>query len=403
MNLRPRILMVTTQLGYGGAETSFIRLANYLAQTSDVTVALFTPTYGRTDYASGHEALRARKVVIDLDVKKDRLARWWRRISVVRRLKREHDVTISFLTGPNLVNALSGHRSRSIVSLRGSRRYDPLATLRERLLFAYMLDPLTYALAKWIVPVSPGLMHELPRWVSRARVISIPPFIDKAALETKCNEPIPAEYGLLENQPVLVAVGRLSPEKGLQHLLVVMAMLSSMKTGVKLLLVGDGPSADGLRAQAIHLGFAVDDLRPGVSAVIFAGYQANVMPFIKLARVLVLASSTEGFPSVLLEAMASGVPVIANDAPWGARAILQPELVASELPYATVRATRTAYGALMPRIDDAVHHRAWVQQLLQHLEARTDTSYAAKTRIDEFVIERVGARWQQLIDSVMAS
>lgn len=39
---RPRLLMLTTQLGYGGAETYFVRLANHLAQDRPVTIALFT-------------------------------------------------------------------------------------------------------------------------------------------------------------------------------------------------------------------------------------------------------------------------------------------------------------------------------------------------------------------------
>lgn len=403
MSARPRILMLTTQLGYGGAETSFIRLANYLAAHAQVTVALFTATYGRTDYASGHEALNAETVLIDRANPSSRVGRWARRVLAVWRLKRTHDVAISFLSGPNLVNALSGNGARSIVSLRGSRRYDPVATPFMRIVFTYVLDPITYALAQWIVPVSPGLQHELPWWVSRARVVPIPPFIDMSALHARLAEPLPTDVVALAGQPLLVAVGRLSPEKGVQHLLEVMAMLASLKPGVKLLLVGDGPSAGALRAQATRLGLAVDDVTPGVSAVLFAGYQKNVMPFIARARALVLASSTEGFPSVLLEAIAAGVPVIANDAPWGARAILQPETANMPEPYAAVQPIVSPYGSLMPRIDDAIYHPIWVQQLLRYLHAEASPLPAAKTFLDSFSLDRIGARWQQLIGQVMGS
>ena len=57
--------MLTTQLGYGGAETSFIRLANFLAQSMDVTVALFSRDYAKGAYASGHEPLQANIVLLD--------------------------------------------------------------------------------------------------------------------------------------------------------------------------------------------------------------------------------------------------------------------------------------------------------------------------------------------------
>ena len=51
MNGRLRVLMLTTQLGYGGSESNFVELAKYLSNTCDVTVAIFTRDYGRGDYA----------------------------------------------------------------------------------------------------------------------------------------------------------------------------------------------------------------------------------------------------------------------------------------------------------------------------------------------------------------
>lgn len=402
MSASPRVLMLMTQLGYGGAETSFIRLANLLAQEMEVTVALFTATYGRDDYASGHEALTTKVVLIDAPDRASRLRRWYRRVMTVRHLKRAHDVTISFLSGPNVVNALAGKHARSVVSLRGSRRYDPVASVISRLVFTYVLDPVTYGLAKWIVPVSPGLMHELPRWIDRSRIVSIPPFIERASVAAHVHQSLPPGYEALVGQPVIIVIGRLSPEKGVQHLLPVFEALSALKAGVKLLLVGDGPSAAALRTQAHAMAMAINDLTPGITSVLFAGYQKHVPPFLALARVLVLASSTEGFPSVLLEAMMAGVPVIANDAPWGARAILQPEQAAKAIPYATMTATRTPYGTLMPRIDDPTNHGHWVQQLLQHLDTPPVVSDEVKHRVDRFSIERVGEQWKALIERVVA-
>ena len=243
MSGKKRILMLTTQLGYGGAETSFIRLANYLAPSMEVTVALFTSNYGAGAYAQGHEKLDAQVVLLDAPQAVGRLARWWRRVWRLRQLKAQHDVCISFLSGPNLVNVLAGHNARSIVSLRGSRHYDPVAPKFQRMCFRYLLDPLIYRLAARIVPVSEGLRYEIGGGPTvQEKITAIAPFIDRPALEAKLRQAAPEPYAVLKGQPVIVAVGRLSVEKGLHHLIRVFGDVTTQVPGAKLLLVGDGPS-----------------------------------------------------------------------------------------------------------------------------------------------------------------
>jgi glycosyltransferase involved in cell wall biosynthesis len=394
-----RVLMLTTQLGYGGAETSFIRLANHLAESMEVTVALFTSDYGMQSYAKGHAPLHAKvELLDDASRAKGRLARWWARVQRVRALKAKHDVIISFLSGPNLVNALSGRTARSIVSLRGSRVYDPVAPHKQRWLFQYLLDPITYWLAGYVVPVSPGLVHELPRGTKQ--VFAIPPFIDKETLGASLAEPLPASYEALRGQKVIVAVGRLSVEKGFQHLIRVVGVIAKQQAGVKLLLVGDGPMAPALRSACAAHGLAVDDMSPNSNAVIFAGYQKNVLPFMKLGQVYALTSATEGFPSVLLEAMVAGVPVVAADTPWGARAILDEYVQGAPTPYPTTTAKQTDYGTLLPRIDAPEYESIWVNALSQHIEGNVLLTPLAAARPDDFSLAHVGAVWKSLIHRV---
>ena len=73
-----------------------------------------------------------------------------------------------------------------------------------------------------------------------------------------------------------------------------------------LLLIGDGPARAGLEQQARDLGIA--------DYVIFAGYRADARELIPVMDLFVLPSRSEGLPVALLEAMASGVPVMATDA-----------------------------------------------------------------------------------------
>ena len=398
MNARKKILMLTTQLGYGGAETSFIRLANFLSESMDVTVALFTSDYGMDAYAKGHEPLNASIILLDRPGTCGRLQRWVRRVASIRRLKPDYAATISFLSGPNLVNTLAGSHTRTIVSLRGSRVYDPVAPKLKRWMFQYLLDPIIFRLAARIVPVSIGLRNEMAGSVHH-KVHPIPPFIELKNVQQKLDEPVPAAYAALKSQPVIIGVGRLSVEKGFHHLIRIFATLAKQQTGIKLLLVGDGPMLPQLRAQCAALGLAIDETAPGISAVLFAGYQKNVLPLMAQARVLALTSATEGFPSVLLEAMLAGVPVVAADTPWGARSILGGHEQTTQ-PYPTTQPTQVAYGMLMPRIDAAEHEALWVETLAAYARNAQAAPAQAAQRPADFDIAVIGKQWRQLIGGI---
>lgn len=119
----------------------------------------------------------------------------------------------------------------------------------------------------------------------------------------------PAAYGRRPRadfgQRVLF-VGRLDPVKGVPLLLEAFAAARAAHPGARLSLVGDGPARAALEAQAAALGL-------GTSAE-FLGYrsQEEVAGILEGADMLVLPSFAEGVPVVLMEAMASRIPVIAS-------------------------------------------------------------------------------------------
>ena len=104
----------------------------------------------------------------------------------------------------------------------------------------------------------------------------------------------------------LIAVGRLSPEKGQAGLLEAFAAVRRDRDDLELILVGDGPEADRLRALAVQLGIS--------ERVRFAGRlsEADTLGEIAKADILILPSFMEGLPIVLMEAMAIGTAVIAS-------------------------------------------------------------------------------------------
>jgi glycosyltransferase involved in cell wall biosynthesis len=134
--------------------------------------------------------------------------------------------------------------------------------------------------------------------VSPARLMFLPNVVDCDHFHPRLRR---------EDGPVrLIAVGRLATAKRFDRLLKAVAELKKRGTqGFRLSIVGDGPCGQQLRRQAEELG-----LLPSV--VTFVGAVADVAPEYRKADVLVLTSDWEGTPNVIIEAMASGLPVVAT-------------------------------------------------------------------------------------------
>lgn len=111
----------------------------------------------------------------------------------------------------------------------------------------------------------------------------------------------------------LVAAGRLSQEKGFD--LLVEALVLCGNPRVRLTILGEGPLRGDLERLARDKGVA--------QKVRFVGFQKNPFPFFAQADAFVLSSRFEGFPNVVLEALACGTPVIATPAPGGAAEIVE--------------------------------------------------------------------------------
>ncbi|WP_371767810.1 glycosyltransferase [Massilia sp.] len=121
----------------------------------------------------------------------------------------------------------------------------------------------------------------------------------------------------------LVAIGRMNRVKGFDLLLEALALLN--EPGVGLAILGAGSLEAELRAQAGHLGLS--------ERVHFAGYQTNPYAWIARADAFVLSSRHEGFPNVVIEALACNRPIIATPAQGGTLEILRhyPAVVAREV------------------------------------------------------------------------
>jgi glycosyltransferase involved in cell wall biosynthesis len=101
---------------------------------------------------------------------------------------------------------------------------------------------------------------------------------------------------------VVLAVGRLAPQKGFATLLSAVPLWRDLQPRPLVTIVGEGPLEAQLKRQAAELGLSVD----------FAGSRRDVPALLAAAGVFVLPSLWEGQPLILQEALRAGVPVVAT-------------------------------------------------------------------------------------------
>lgn len=129
-------------------------------------------------------------------------------------------------------------------------------------------------------------------------------FSREAIIDTTINSD---ESGIQKNDFVFIFVGRLVSDKGINELVNAFKILSSEKESVKLLLVGGLENdLDPLETVTLH------EIKNNVN-IISVGYQKDVRPYFSISNVLVFPSYREGFPNVVMQAGAMGLPAIVSD------------------------------------------------------------------------------------------
>jgi glycosyltransferase involved in cell wall biosynthesis len=184
------------------------------------------------------------------------------------------------------------------------------ASLTRKLKFRTIL-----ALADRVVLVSDRLLDQvrtLDPALGRKAVI-IPNGVDVEAVREQSKSQL-AESSLFDSPaPVVIAMGRLVPQKNFATLLHAIAI--ARKTGdVRLVVIGTGPLQATLLLVAERLGIA--------DAVRFINPVPNPFPIMKKAALMILPSWWEGSSNVLLEAVACGIPVMASRTAGNAADIL---------------------------------------------------------------------------------
>ena len=174
-----------------------------------------------------------------------------------------------------------------------------------RWLYAFLLR-LTLPLVHRIICVSEAnrrdLIDECPAVAAKTQTVYNG--VDPSAFPSQPDrQKVRQELGTTQG-PVLVTIGRLTDQKGHRYLLQALPRLLETWPQLCCVFVGEGELRDALHDMAIDLGVE--------QACRFVGVREDIADILAAADVVVLPSLSEGFPFVLLEALAMGCPVVAS-------------------------------------------------------------------------------------------
>lgn len=214
---------------------------------------------------------------------------------LVRILRREGiDILHTFLFWANILGRLAGRITRVPIIVSGEEGIN----LRKKKI-AILIDRLTSRWVDKIVVVSKAIKNTL---VAREKISSEKIEVIYNGIDLRNFKADYKKGG--KSVPKVGIVGRLHPDKGHRYFLKAAAQTIKKKPKVEFLIVGHGPLREELEDLSNELGLS--------DKVVFAGGRRDIPQIMFSLDILVLSSLEEGLGNVLLEAMASGKPVVAT-------------------------------------------------------------------------------------------
>lgn len=286
-----------------------------------------------------------------------------RRIRAIRRKIKtlEPDAVISFITAVNVLALVAclGTRVPVIVS----ERVDPRAHIVQRRWG--VLRDLAYRHARALVVQT----QEIAAWYRKRlpRTVRVTAIANPVAVETR-----PGPVTVAVPKPFILAAGRLVHQKGFDLLIRSFALAAVECGQMYLAIAGEGPEADALARLAREC--QLD------GRTLFLGRVSHLGALMSQAHAFVLSSRYEGFPNVLIEALAVGLPVVATDCQSGPREIL----------------CDGRYGLLVPPENPQALSAAMIR-IATDAELRTQLSAAAPSAVSRYDLDRIASQWEEVL------
>jgi GalNAc-alpha-(1->4)-GalNAc-alpha-(1->3)-diNAcBac-PP-undecaprenol alpha-1,4-N-acetyl-D-galactosaminyltransferase len=363
-----KVTLVIYGLGGGGAERVMSILANYWVEHGwDVNLIMFVdPTQGAFYKLDPRIRLESLGIAGDSGNPIRAIKNAVHRVKVLRQaiVASQPDVVISFMNAVNVYTILACWRSK-IPTIVSEHIY-PGATDANKIWqlimsWAYRYADLVTVLTHNALPFYPASKGY--------RSIVMPNPVVAPTKQAGANRSSP--------HPSLIAIGRLSPQKGFDLLMKAFANIKDKYPDWQITILGEGP----MRAE-------LEELRSQLQLtdrVHLPGLVTNVPDYLSQADLFVMPSRFEGFPMALCEAMVCGLPVLAADCLSGPREIVEDGI-----------------NGILVATEDVDALTVGLDKLMSDPAKRAQIAQNAPQILDRFGIDRVMGIWAEAIDRVIA-
>jgi len=362
-----KLLIFIHNLLSGGAERATVNLANYWAEKG-WKITIVTLVGREQDFYPLHPAIQRIALCLDEDSASTirAIKHNYQRIKALYKVLKQQqpDIALGFMTTANILLALAA-KGLNIPVIGSERIHPPMYPLNKiwewlrRRVYGH-LDAVT------------ALTHETADWLKKqttARYVPVIPNTVSYPLTSHSPKILPpsSSMGIFN----LIAVGRLTEQKGFDRLLNVFALLASHFPDWNLTILGEGEDRDSLEQQRNKLGLQ--------QRVFLLGNVGNLGDWYEAADLYVMSSLFEGFPNTLVEAMSYGLLAVSVDCDTGPRDIIRHQVDGLLVPQNNKEALVETLAVLM-------RDKGLRQQYASHaIEVR-----------ERFSMERIAGMWEAL-------
>jgi glycosyltransferase involved in cell wall biosynthesis len=365
-----RLLFFISSLSSGGAERVTANLADYWAEKG-WTVTVVTLSDGTNDFYRLSPSVRRKKLGLLQESANPvfGLINNLRRVFALRRVLRQTKprVALAMMDKANILLSLAAWGLPNVVALGSEHIHPPQLPLSR---FWAALRRNCYGRLAAVTALTTESRDWLLHHTNVKKVVVIP---------NAAPWPLPAQAPFLMPQAVipsgrklLLAVGRLSEQKGFDLLIDAFGRIAAQHADWHLAILGEGPLRNALLSQIRQVGQE--------DRITLAGRVGNVGDWYQTADLYVMSSRFEGFGNTLAEALAYGVPAVSFDCDTGPRDIIRHQVDGLLVPNGDV-------AALAESLNQLMRDENWRQVMgAQALEAR-----------ERFSMEKITRLWEALL------
>lgn len=331
-----RIGLLIPDLNSGGAERVISLMSKVLDEETEVFLILFNGKIIKYDFSGNLININLPSV----SGKLNKITNFFFRIRRLNKIKRTYklDIVISFLRAANIVNYGSNSIGKKLISVRGYSDYKKSGKM-----YSYMqkkLDGIIFPSNLMLSNFTQNFSVDSKKSVLLYNPVNID------LIEESIKSPLQKDVlSFIKKHKAICSVGSFKKDKGQWNLLKSFFLLKKEIPNAGLLFIGTNGELEEDIKEMVRKS-------PYKESIMFVGHQDNPYNIISNCEVFVLPSLNEGFPNVLLEAMACKVPVISTNCNTGPSEILLDNYLEAINIHKSLRAN---YGILIPQFSEEIN------------------------------------------------